>query len=1054
MLSIKEGVSHREATASNIDAMPTTSENVPSTKSSFNNNIPQGGNVVKEGGTALAERLEAQSLNNEPITAEDVKKASGYGDYGAKMLAERVNNTEGATFNAVNNAMRNAYLAGLADIDSKKVSFETDLQIDAFTAGKKDAAMNRLNAEGKAGQSLERDLIQQGVPSTDRRSIIQAATELEGSLEGTKHTISSVVSGVRKITNNLARAISQKAGDVRNIWGLLHTNLKALQSDSVFHNRDLVSAYADTYLNAMKNNESGRYNEISAGVQNVSGALTEYLVSGIMPEGVQNQEAFLAAAEEIGNIVQMADDMLGNAREQLYGNKTSSAEKDVLSNGNSNDIIKTSTGAKVSYSLSGSAKKGQNRSGQGRRSATRNQQMRVFPPFNESRSEANERATRWAHREDVDEGAMKIAFYHNGIYLIEKTTDSELGYQIIKKIPKKEYDKWLQKNRSAQYGKDTGEQSDGKDANKSRSGNRGNDTDGRVESGPDRDSVRHGGEVQDFSGVDTFQDGRGNFEHERDGDYEYRFKDKSDELNQSIESEANENEQGQDLLSDDGGKRKYSKSSGRQARKVDGRSSRYKEGKEAAGERRKRCQDLKDAGNTRKRVILGHRCEVIPKEHYDSEMTKLVKENEKNGIDETILVVGGIKLPKGDSKGRVKTAKGMFIETADGRRIVVVQYDNEHFSPKQINDHELVHNDYGSERTQRVKNIILKTLPIKKRFELLGVIQDDYSGILEDLEGDALEEAVADILSGMHNLSKDFIELSNAYFNKDDAFIKRWEYEVNKKSFAKAVEKGYASEMERINRQLSYDEYVQLNEYIMDVNNRPGKLKKADCTEIGNHFYIWRNKSKTDYEVLFRIPLEGNTEEIKFIRGELDVYSRGKKGFLNILEVLDARYGNDNWGGTTNQDIRTGKTTLSIYESQSEGDGRGDSGESNRDTSGNRIKYALDEDGMWEMEHIFENDDPEAETAMLRDWKALLEKYGAIPKGEKPARDIDVPKKTADGRKVSQTVRTILEAKATPDEAIPSIEKMVTDGDFFRIKLRMLHLQHPQFNWINLYIII
>ncbi len=65
-----------------------------------------------------------------------------------------------------------------------------------------------------------------------------------------------------------------------------------------------------------------------------------------------------------------------------------------------------------------------------------------------------------------------------------------------------------------------------------------------------------------------------------------------------------------------------------------------------------------------------------------------------------------------------------------------------------------------------------------------------------------------------------------------------------------------------------------------------------------------------------------------------------------------------------------------------------------------------------------------------KEYEQLLETYGAISPGEKPARDIDVPKKTADGRKVSQTVRTILEAKATPDEAIPTIEKMVTDGEF------------------------
>lgn len=63
-------------------------------------------------------------------------------------------------------------------------------------------------------------------------------------------------------------------------------------------------------------------------------------------------------------------------------------------------------------------------------------------------------------------------------------------------------------------------------------------------------------------------------------------------------------------------------------------------------------------------------------------------------------------------------------------------------------------------------------------------------------------------------------------------------------------------------------------------------------------------------------------------------------------------------------------------------------------------------------------------------YDSLIEKYGAIPYGENPSRDIQVPKKTAKDKKVSQTVRTILEAKATPDEALPTIEKMVEDGVF------------------------
>lgn len=59
-----------------------------------------------------------------------------------------------------------------------------------------------------------------------------------------------------------------------------------------------------------------------------------------------------------------------------------------------------------------------------------------------------------------------------------------------------------------------------------------------------------------------------------------------------------------------------------------------------------------------------------------------------------------------------------------------------------------------------------------------------------------------------------------------------------------------------------------------------------------------------------------------------------------------------------------------------------------------------------------------------------IAKYGAIPTGEKPARDILLPNQTADDKYVSRTVRTILEAKATPDELVPNVEKLVENGDF------------------------
>lgn len=65
------------------------------------------------------------------------------------------------------------------------------------------------------------------------------------------------------------------------------------------------------------------------------------------------------------------------------------------------------------------------------------------------------------------------------------------------------------------------------------------------------------------------------------------------------------------------------------------------------------------------------------------------------------------------------------------------------------------------------------------------------------------------------------------------------------------------------------------------------------------------------------------------------------------------------------------------------------------------------------------------------DFQELISKYGAIPQGENPrARDIQVPQQTGDNKKVSRTVRTILESGSTTDEMVPTIQEMVANGDF------------------------
>ena len=113
----------------------------------------------------------------------------------------------------------------------------------------------------------------------------------------------------------------------------------------------------------------------------------------------------------------------------------------------------------------------------------------------------------------------------------------------------------------------------------------------------------------------------------------------------AIESEDLNNEQTRDLLSNGNGERAYSTSSQRETKGLDGRSSRYREGRKTARERRKYCQTLKTSGLTEQKIINGHQCEVIPNKHYTPRMTKIAETNKKNGFDETIFVTGKVVIP-------------------------------------------------------------------------------------------------------------------------------------------------------------------------------------------------------------------------------------------------------------------------------------------------------------------------------------------------------------------------------------------------------------------------
>lgn len=72
---------------------------------------------------------------------------------------------------------------------------------------------------------------------------------------------------------------------------------------------------------------------------------------------------------------------------------------------------------------------------------------KTFPPYNVSHSDANEQATRWAHREDIQPGDQKLSWYRGSWYLIEAFADADLGYQIVEKLTLRQYNAYVKEKR-------------------------------------------------------------------------------------------------------------------------------------------------------------------------------------------------------------------------------------------------------------------------------------------------------------------------------------------------------------------------------------------------------------------------------------------------------------------------------------------------------------------------------------------------------------------------------------------------------------------------------
>ena len=208
------------------------------------------------------------------------------------------------------------------------------------------------------------------------------------------------------------------------------------------------------------------------------------------------------------------------------------------------------------------------------------------------------------------------------------------------------------------------------------------------------------------------------------------------------------------------------------------------------------------------------------------------------------------------------------------------------------------------------------------------------------------------------------------------------------------------------NIDIPYNEKRQLQDYIMRKNHSGKALENVGCKEIGNNFYVWKNNSKTDYTVIGMTEIDGNEDLIDLMRGEVENGNfRTRKGLRENVAWYNGRSRTRHRGGITDKEGRAEGGNGSISDRERADDRFGNSAKSRR----NKQEANLNNDEKYSL-------------------REAIDTYRAIPTGEIPSREVEVPKKISEKQYVSRFARTMMESKAIPDDLVSEFEKSILDG--------------------------
>lgn len=699
--------------------------------------------------TSILQRVELLSMNGEQISVEEAQEASGYGENGARVLAESVNSAEGRSFSEIKSEMHNAYLAGRSNKRVNPESFSTDIELKAYAAGRQDGELGRIKLQESRG-SVENKTDGEKITltNTDDNSMIKSRfrNDADGKIRFNQENIDYENSSYREESFNL---IGQSNGNVETTKGGVVGKYGVHKKSNGYYGVTLLSAGMDiaafeteseAALFATYANETIPFNDISF-VRNADGRIVvdtstaEFMQYGEQINELKDNKPYLQ--DTMGTF-----DDVSFSIENISGEKQSYGEGvcldtdifDGIKPRNWNKVL-----AEFVYNnLAGESITVYNADGITEEISFAKLNERVVKKGSTSsrkvidklaRAKGNINSLAIVHIDELLQTSRKF------------DTNAENSHQWLDKNGWEIKKAYMIDKRGRIYETllNIAKAKDGRNILYALSNTKKVD-DGEVLSTSNEEELAH------------------------NTNFSINVSQYDENVNRDLsERKGNINEEGRDDTLSGSLGRSVGESAGKPSRSIPEATGKVQEDggarTDTESSRRIYAENVRAVQGTEVRRQGPFQCEFIKPEYYTDDMRAIEEENKAQGLN-TYFFFGGGKY------------KNKFIfRGAISKNDVYIRCDHAKYSPEQINKHEKVHHKYKTKEIEKIRNYIEKRLTKAEKEHIINTMYARYSLACKGNPNKIFEEFVCDVLADMNDYGAVFKDIADAYWNNDTDLI-------------------------------------------------------------------------------------------------------------------------------------------------------------------------------------------------------------------------------------------------------------------------------------------